>query len=652
MAGKRIPGDFAWRRPAHNRSGHHPSNREDDSQHVDWLFPQPYSPLIFSLVTLTVGPLVYRLARVAGGALGALDGFVFVAIGGLVLLHIVPESIAVAGWLAAATCLVGLLAPSLAERWLHGRAGHAHAVALALGLVAIGLHAFTDGLALAPQTGWVAGGETDGGQQMLPMAVILHRLPIGLTIWLLLRPAYGWGVALGALVIIGAATGVGFASGGVVQQAVETQGRAAFQAFVAGSLLHVIVHRSYPISGTSVPGRFTSWYSGLGALGGIALVWGMADDVSWTGPVATATEEFVSLSLQSAPALLLAYVAAGLVYGLMPAASVKWMGRGSSFSQALRGMGFGLPLPICSCGVVPVYRSLVVQGVPATAAMAFLVATPELSIDAVLISVPLLGGEFTVARVVCAATVALAVGWGLGRLVGPSPLAGSTTGPGDGSEGQGFAARVRDGLATGLGEVVDSTGPWIILGLALAAVLHPLLDSDWTEVFPDGMGQIEFFALLGMPAYVCASGATPLVAVLVFKGISPGAALAFLLTGPATNITTFGVLSKLHGRGVALAFGGAIAAMAIILGHVVDAAVPEMSTSALETSVHWEGFGLSEICLFALTGLFVLSLVRRGPREFVGEIFNLAGSESDGDHDHEHAQDQAVEECCGCTPAG
>ena len=601
-----------------------------------------YFPLILCLITLAVGPAVYHLARVAGRPLGALDGFVFVAISGLVLLHIVPDSIAIAGWLAAAACLVGLLAPSLAERWLHGRAGHAHAVALVLGLVAIGLHAFTDGLALVTR----AGGDAGGGHQ-LPMAVILHRLPIGLTIWFLLRPAYGSSVAIGALTLIAVATGIGFAAGGVVQQAVESQGRAAFQAFVAGSLLHVIVHRSYPISGSSVPGRFTSWYPGLGALGGIALVWGMTDEGSWTGAVAKATEEFVSLSLQSAPALLLAYVAAGLVYGLMPAASVKWMGRGSSLSQSLRGMGFGLPLPLCSCGVVPVYRSLVVQGVPATAAMAFLVATPELSLDAVLISVPLLGGEFTVARVVCAAAVALGVGWGLGRLVGPSPLANSSTGHGDGDERPGLAARIRDGLTTGLGEVVDATGPWIILGLALAAFMHPLLDSNWTDVFPNGVGEIEFFAILGMPVYVCASGATPLVAVLVYKGISPGAALAFLLTGPATNITTFGVLSKLHGRTVALAFGAVIAAMAVLLGHVVDAAVPTMSTSALETSAHWDGFGLSEICLSALALLFALSLVRRGPREFVGEVFNLAGGESHGDHDHDY--DDADDECCGCA---
>jgi hypothetical protein len=86
--------------------------------------------------------------------------------------------------------------------------------------------------------------------------------------------------------------------------------------------------------------------------------------------------------------------------------------------------------------------------------------------------------------------------------------------------------------------------------------------------------------------------------------------------------------------------------MAVLLGHIVDAVVPTMNTSALEMPAHWEGFGLSEVCLFALALLFTLSLVRCGPRGFAGEIFNLAGGDSHGDHD------DADEDCCDGTPAG
>ena len=85
-------------------------------------------------------------------------------------------------------------------------------------------------------------------------------------------------------------------------------------------------------------------------------------------------------------------------------------------------MAFGLPIPICSCGVVPIYRSLVGQGVPASAALSFMIATPELSIDALLITLPLLGGEFTVVRIFCAVILAIGIGWLFGRFAGSATL--------------------------------------------------------------------------------------------------------------------------------------------------------------------------------------------------------------------------------------
>ena len=103
--------------------------------------------------------------------------------------------------------------------------------------------------------------------------------------------------------------------------------------------------------------------------------------------------------------------------------------------------------------------------------------------------------------------------------------------------------RFRNGLRIGFGPIVDDTAPWILLGLSAAAVVKPVFSSlEYGEI--NLLLEVAIFALLGIPTYVCASGATPLAAVLVFNGISPGAALAFLLTGPATNLTTFSMLSQ------------------------------------------------------------------------------------------------------------
>ncbi len=217
--------------------------------------------LLIGIFTLAVGPLVHQLARFAGFMLGALDGFVLVAISGLVLLHVIPESMALAGWPAILGGLVGLLVPTLIEHRLHGLARQAHMVALTVALVGIAFHAFVDGLALAES----GGSAEEHGHPGLPLAVILHRLPVGLTIWLLLRPLYGMGAALATLGLIVLATVAGFFLGETAWEGGGNQVRGIFQALVAGSLLHVVVHRSH--AGES------RLHTGLGGVGGFVLLW-------------------------------------------------------------------------------------------------------------------------------------------------------------------------------------------------------------------------------------------------------------------------------------------------------------------------------------------------------------------------------------------
>jgi hypothetical protein len=151
--------------------------------------------------------------------------------------------------------------------------------------------------------------------------------------------------------------------------------------------------------------------NGIGALLGIALlvVLHLSQNGHGDAPLYAVWTSFQGLALESAPALLVAYLMAGLVHAFVAPGKLAWLNRGSSVRQGLSGMALGLPLPICSCGVVPLYEGLVQQGVSTAAAVAFLIATPELGIDAVLMSVPLLGAPFTVVRVAAADMVARVV---------------------------------------------------------------------------------------------------------------------------------------------------------------------------------------------------------------------------------------------------
>ena len=608
--------------------------------------PSATTLLLLGLLALVPGPLLYGAARLSARMLPALDGFLLAAMGGLVLLHLLPDGAALAGWLpAAAAAAAGLWLPALAGRRLPALRRPVHVAALLLGLAALGVHAWADGLVLSGR---------GGDSSMSSLAVVLHRVPVGLAVWFLVRPLYGLAPALAAVGGLAAATAGGFLGLGAGETSISgSRAWGLFHALTAGALLHLVLHRTWPVA-AAAEGAARRWQPGLGAVAGLVLVGAITAGREAPGALAGMGGVFYTLAVESAPALLIAYVGAGLVYALLPQGTVDWMGRGSRLSQAARGMAFGLPLPVCSCGVVPLYRSIVVAGVPPTAAMAFLIATPELSLDAVLISLPLLGGEFTVVRVAAAAAVALGTAWLVGRfasrLVPQGPAAGA-----DGSRAP-LTSRLRTGLAQGLGEVVDSTAPWIIVGLALAALVHGLMGTRWSELVPAGF-EVEIMALVGMPVYVCAAGATPLVAVLVLNGVSPGAALAFLITGPATNVTTLGVLTQLHGRRIALLFAASVVVVTVLLGRAVNG-LTEISGAVPDPEHAAHGAGWRDLCLAVLGALFLASLVRRGPRAFAGVVLEAEGVEPVADSRCEEPEpdccagpSEAESDCCG-APSG
>ncbi len=600
-----------------------------------------------SICALWIGPALHRLADKADRAFSLLDGFVVVAVLGLALLEIIPTGIELAGWWAALAMFAGVLLPKLAEQRFGGASTHKFAAWLAFGGMA--LHALTDGLALA-------GTHVHGDSHALEWAVILHRVPVGLAVWWMLvqpvGPKSAQRAALLALATVTLATIVGFSFGGVLEIA-DGPLLGAFEAFVGGLLLHVVSHGIG--SGRSRRAAAHRWLPGIGGLVGLGFVLALFVVPELDEGHGRATlDAFWQLLLDSAPALLLAYGLAGVIGSVMGEAPARWLRRGSKVGQALRGVAFGLPLPLCSCGVVPVYRSLVDRKVPAAAALGFLVATPELGLDAVLISLPLLGAELALLRIVVAFVLALVVGWVVGawadRLAPVNAVEQAEQVP---VPVKPLIERLRAGLITGYGEVLDSTGPWILVGLLIAAFVQPWLDPEaLTALGP--LVQVAAFALIGLPVYVCATGATPLVAVLIAKGLSPGAALAFLLTGPATNATTFGVLEQLHGRKIALAFAGTVTACVLALGCAVNLLWPSAGAGAAVVHAHAEPGWLAVSSAIMLGLLFMVSLIRQGPRGFLGRLWEQAGHHDHDGHDHDghdHDQHHAPEptsSCGGC----
>ncbi len=596
--------------------------------------------LIASIAALGVGPWIHEKTR-GPWAVAAVDAFALAAVAGLVSAHIVPQSFALAGWLALPALLLGLFGPGLlcGSRLLSGKG--ASRITLPLALLGIALHALLDGVALSSDA-------DPEGAHVLALAIVLHRIPDGLGIWWLARPRYGRRVAAVLLATLAVFSIVGFSFAETIAQGATSSWFGFFQALIAGSLLHVILRHPPGLrTGNAANAQGAALASGFGGLLGIALV--IALDLFGTrGERHESFDLFLQLAYESAPALLAGYLLVALLRALGTDLRAA-LGRGGTFSQALRGTAIGLPMPTCSCGVVPLYRSLVEQRVPAAAALSFLVAAPELGVTALLLSWGLLGAQMTLARAACAAALALVVGLAVGPSAETRAIPPAPSGASRGRES--WSERLRAGLRYGLVDTVDATAPWILAGLALAAVLEPVLDPERLAFLSPAI-EVPIFALIGMPLYVCASGSTPLAAVLIANGVSPGAAIAFLLTGPATNVTTFGLLANLHSKRTALVFALVVAATTIALGWTVDAFFPGVARTLPERLHEHVPTALEIASAFALLAIFVHSLLRQGTRRFLSPVLSPYGESAD-DHPHDHGDhdhgDHAA--CASPTPA-
>lgn len=597
--------------------------------------------LVATLLALAAGPALYAFGRHNARMLAFLDGFVLVSIAGLVVLEVVPGTFTQGGPWSVAFLLAGLFGPTLLERLFRNAERATHIGALGFAVCGLVFHALGDGVVLAPGTG------ADPRDWALPAAVVVHSIPVGMAVWWLLAPTFGAGPPLVALLAMAAGTLAGYFHGDALSATLGQQAWAWFQSLIAGTILHVIFGRPH-LHGTEedpthehleerLPAPVAR-YEGFGNLLALAALVVISLIHTSAASESAVLDRFMDLALESAPALLLAYVIGGFLFGELPEALLRWLSAGGRLSQALRGTAIGLPLPLCSCSALPLYHSLSRRGVAPAAALAFLIAAPEVGLTALFVSLPLLGVEMTLVRVGAAAALAVLVGYLVTTWARPAlktkmgtELFSASTCDHDHHHGtnssvpisNGHVSRSRWGRAAHAGfvELVDGTAAWIILGILVAAVAEPLLMQMLWSQWPDVL-EVAVFAAIGMPVFVCAAGATPLIAVLLAAGVSPGAAIAFLLTGPATNVSTFGVLRQLHGTRMAWTFAGVTAAGAIAIGMAVNAlpltVVRDAAVAAAPAS--W----LEQLSLVALAGLYVASLLRRGGRAFLADLFDTA----------------------------
>jgi uncharacterized membrane protein YraQ (UPF0718 family) len=669
--------------------------------------------LPLSILALFLGPLTYRLLKRQPGWLDLMDAFIFVTISGLVLFHILPEVLHSGGPVVLLLTAIGLLGPSWIEKYFHKAAHQAHQTTLFLGVLGLIVHAIVDGSALVVESG-------DHTAWLLALGVLLHRFPVGLTIWWLLRPQYGRTLPLIILAAMSVATIIGsfFADHSIAH--LDGQLLAWFQAFVMGSIMHVVLHRPYLKSGkhshdVEEDKSENRYAAGIGSIAGVIVLAAVLLP-HWLGYVehnhdhgssvikevqvteidldhgadehsadmhaehdhdehsadmhvehdhdehsadmhvehdhdehsadmhaehdhdahsveshadhdhdthdfyeqkshtALTLINVVKVALYSAPMLLLAYFLSALMHYFKPKLSIMPM-QGSQyfFKDSLKGVVYGLPLPVCSPSASKMHQQLLGLGANQTFATAFLIATPIIGFDALLISLPLLGEQMLLLRLSLAAIFSITVAWLLGRHF-KTPISSVAA---HSCQGGKPTSRFISAVKQGYQHQLDHTAPWVLLGWAVAASLSTV--PEWSFFDQALWLQVLVMTIIAFPFALCATGITPVIAILLMAGLSPGAAIAFFLIAPTISIELLKTLRRQQGFFAAMSLAMLMMVGAFLTGLLLNQFIEVLSPTWIEQNLSnystWQ-----IVSLVIILTLYFSSLLRRGARSFIAEL--------------------------------
>lgn len=299
--------------------------------------------------------------------------------------------------------------------------------------------------------------------------------------------------------------------------------------------------------------------------------------------------QFIDLVTEMSPYLLLGFLLAGLMHAFIPGTIYsKYLAKPNMRSVVLAAL-FGIPLPLCSCGVLPTAMSLRREGASKGAAVSFLIATPQTGVDSVIATFSLMGLPFAIIRPIAALATAIFGGKMVNVIEGDEgagkfdstneqahdDLCGDSCCGGHDKVPTSFVGKVIEAFRYAYIDMMESVGKWLVVGLVVAGLITIFVPDSYFEIFKDNSFTSMLLVLcISIPMYLCATGSIPIAVALMMKGLTPGAALVLLMAGPACSVASVLVVSKVLGRRTLIAYLGSIISGAVGFGLVTDYLLP------------------------------------------------------------------------------
>ena len=286
----------------------------------------------------------------------------------------------------------------------------------------------------------------------------------------------------------------------------------------------------------------------------------------------------ITMTCEMAPYILLGLLIAGLLHAFVTPQTMSRHLAQPGWKSVVKASLIGVPLPLCSCGVLPTAVAMHRNGASKSATSAFLISTPQTGVDSIAATWSLLGPAFAILRPIAAMTTSFFGGIAVGKTEKDhrtEPVTASTVSQNTVETKKPLASRIVEALRYGFFDMVRSIGGWLIGGLLIAALITEFVPTD----FFASLAEYPLIAMLAVvavavPMYVCATGSIPIALSLMLKGLSPGTALVLLMAGPAANFASVTLLSRELGRRAAAIYIASIVVGAIFFGLAADYLMP------------------------------------------------------------------------------
>ena len=319
---------------------------------------------------------------------------------------------------------------------------------------------------------------------------------------------------------------------------------------------------------------------------------------------------------EMSPYILLGFLIAGIMHAFIPQRTFARHLSGTGWKAVVKSAIIGIPLPLCSCGVLPTAIAMRRNGASRAASTSFLISTPQTGVDSIAATWSLLGYAFALLRPLAALITAVLGGMAVGKSEATTDTETCRTEDATSDATKSISRKCLDALRYGFIDLVGSIGGWLVTGLIIAALITIYVPADFFSVLGSNpLLSMITVLVIAVPMYVCATGSIPIALSLVLKGLSPGTAFVLLMAGPAANFASFTLISREMGRKAAIIYLVSIIIGAITFGLGIDYLLPAEwfrigNTHAL--AGHEHGFSLfPSVCSAVLVTLLAVTFIKR-----------------------------------------